>query len=82
MRISANRPLKMPVHHGPIVDGRTTIWPDTSRWPWWKRFCLSFIRLDFKYADPPARRYTGRRLWVYTRTKAYDFDFVFERRIR
>jgi hypothetical protein len=82
LRVQANRPLTMPVHHGPIVEGHVTIWPDTATWPWWKRFCLSLVKLDYRSADPHARRYVGRRLWIYTRRKAYDFDAILERRIK
>jgi hypothetical protein len=46
-----------------------------DKWPWWKLFHLSYVNLSsVKYPS------WGRRLWIYTKRKAHNFDIYFDSR--
>jgi len=76
--------LRMPpipaivIMHGLPLDSRKCTHGDRvhpSNWPWWK-FC-AFSWLALPSVHKPS---TAHRLWIYTLTKAHDFDITFDRR--
>jgi hypothetical protein len=65
LHIQINKPL-IGWHHGEKAD--------PSKWPWWKLFHFSYVRIS---VQPPS---VGHRFYLYTRRKAYDLDIYIDNR--
>ena len=58
----------------PLIGAYPDIRHAPQSWPWWKLVHFSQNSLA---VHPPS---SGRRFWMYTRTRAYDLDITIDRR--